>query len=419
MLRQPKIAIIGAGLAGLSCAYYLEKKGYSPVIYDKNQKPGGRIQTIRYKGFLLDHHFQLFLSNYEEVNRLISKKELNLKMLKSGASVRYQHHWISFENPLRNPTFIFKRESYPFFQISDLFKFAKLYLAEFTHYTSPGNLSTADFIKNEGASEELENALLRPFLGCLFLELDLKTQVQVFLNYIKHFITGLACLPEKGMQALPQSIANKLQRTQICYNQEVQKIEDHQLILKSGKTIQADYIILASGIGPAASLFPSLTLPKTHSVTSFYFYTKIKPSYLEPVIYFNGVDKGPINHLVFLNTIQPSYAPPNHWLVCVSVVDPVWQAAPALREAVHDQLASWFAIKKQDWHYLRSFVVPHAMPDQSLARPLISQYAHPQYPHIFLCGELIDDPTINGALYSGRKVADQLKECSQGLFNHS
>ena len=38
-----KIAIIGAGPAGLSCAYYLATKGYKPTVFEKNKKPGGML----------------------------------------------------------------------------------------------------------------------------------------------------------------------------------------------------------------------------------------------------------------------------------------------------------------------------------------------------------------------------------------
>ena len=38
-----KIAIIGAGPAGLSCAFYLAEKGYSPTIFEKNDKAGGML----------------------------------------------------------------------------------------------------------------------------------------------------------------------------------------------------------------------------------------------------------------------------------------------------------------------------------------------------------------------------------------
>ena len=39
-----KIAVIGAGPAGLSCAYYLAQKGYSPTIFEKNPQPGGMLR---------------------------------------------------------------------------------------------------------------------------------------------------------------------------------------------------------------------------------------------------------------------------------------------------------------------------------------------------------------------------------------
>ena len=38
-----KIAVIGAGPAGISCAYYLAERGYRPTLFEKNKKPGGMV----------------------------------------------------------------------------------------------------------------------------------------------------------------------------------------------------------------------------------------------------------------------------------------------------------------------------------------------------------------------------------------
>ncbi len=38
-----KVAIIGGGPAGLSCAFYLAEKGYTPTIFEKNEKAGGML----------------------------------------------------------------------------------------------------------------------------------------------------------------------------------------------------------------------------------------------------------------------------------------------------------------------------------------------------------------------------------------
>ncbi len=40
---KEKIAIIGAGPAGLSCAYYLAQMGYYPTVFEKNERAGGML----------------------------------------------------------------------------------------------------------------------------------------------------------------------------------------------------------------------------------------------------------------------------------------------------------------------------------------------------------------------------------------
>lgn len=41
---KEKIAIIGAGPAGLSCAFFLAQMGYDPVVFERNEKPGGMLR---------------------------------------------------------------------------------------------------------------------------------------------------------------------------------------------------------------------------------------------------------------------------------------------------------------------------------------------------------------------------------------
>ena len=40
---KQKIAIVGGGPAGISCAFYLAEKGYKPTIFEKNEKLGGMV----------------------------------------------------------------------------------------------------------------------------------------------------------------------------------------------------------------------------------------------------------------------------------------------------------------------------------------------------------------------------------------
>ena len=42
-----RVVIVGAGLAGLTCAYRLNQQGISADIYDAGGRPGGRCWTLR------------------------------------------------------------------------------------------------------------------------------------------------------------------------------------------------------------------------------------------------------------------------------------------------------------------------------------------------------------------------------------
>jgi len=60
MTNRPHVAVIGAGLAGLSCARQLQTAGYMVTVYDKGAQPGGRMSTRRGEGWQCDHGAQYF-----------------------------------------------------------------------------------------------------------------------------------------------------------------------------------------------------------------------------------------------------------------------------------------------------------------------------------------------------------------------
>jgi renalase len=54
------IAVIGAGLAGLSCATALQQAGHQLSVFDKSRRPSGRMSTRRGEGWQCDHGAQYF-----------------------------------------------------------------------------------------------------------------------------------------------------------------------------------------------------------------------------------------------------------------------------------------------------------------------------------------------------------------------
>ena len=45
-----KVAIVGAGLAGLACAKRLAELGFDPQLFDKGRRPGGRLSALQLVG---------------------------------------------------------------------------------------------------------------------------------------------------------------------------------------------------------------------------------------------------------------------------------------------------------------------------------------------------------------------------------
>ena len=53
------VLIVGAGMAGLACAVTLHRSGVPFLLFDRDEKVGGRVQTDEIDGYRLDRGFQV------------------------------------------------------------------------------------------------------------------------------------------------------------------------------------------------------------------------------------------------------------------------------------------------------------------------------------------------------------------------
>ena len=68
-----KIAIIGAGIAGVSATNALNARGCNVTLFEKSRGYGGRCATKRWEGHTVDHGAQYFTIRDE---RFRAKKKL-------------------------------------------------------------------------------------------------------------------------------------------------------------------------------------------------------------------------------------------------------------------------------------------------------------------------------------------------------
>lgn len=118
MQSKTKIAVIGAGLTGLTAAYYLKKQGHHVTIFEKGNKPGGVIQTHSENGFIYESGPNTgVLGNPEAVELLEELYPLcELEVADQTAKAR----WIWKGNRWESlPSGLFSAVSTPLFTISD------------------------------------------------------------------------------------------------------------------------------------------------------------------------------------------------------------------------------------------------------------------------------------------------------------
>ena len=82
------VAIIGAGITGLTTAFCLQRKGVPVTIYEASGRPGGVIQSVRKDGFLAESGPNTILETAPEISRLISELNLESRRLYTHAEAK-------------------------------------------------------------------------------------------------------------------------------------------------------------------------------------------------------------------------------------------------------------------------------------------------------------------------------------------
>lgn len=396
----PKVAIIGAGLAGLSCARALQQAGLPWVIYEAKNRIGGRVATDEVDGFLLDHGFQVLLTNYPEVQKQLDDRRLKLRRFYPGAMIRCEGKWYRMADPLRRPIDAIAGIWAPIGRFSDKLRIVCKSRGGYDLSRHGSNLSSLQALRAEGFSEVIINRFFRPFLSGVFLEKELSTQVRKLDFVMNHFSLGDTAVPARGMAEIPRQLAESLPQTAIQRSSPVIELSGMTVRLANGESLTADAIVLATDAGTAAKLMHSPgPQPAFHSTACLYFSCIDPPSH-EPILWLNG-DGGPINHLAVMSSVSSDYAPAGKHLIAVNVIDPQFLAMEHLESLVRSQLRDWYGSAADDWQHLRTDRISQALPIQD----------EPSIPHhrirsgIYQCGDHMGLASIESALASGARVA--------------
>lgn len=411
-MDQVDVAIIGAGLAGLSAAIYLHRAGKSVQIFEKKSYIGGRISTLKKEGFSLDRGFQVLLTAYPECRKLLDYNKLDLKAFEKDALFFRDGKIERFRYPLNNPLSFFAHSSY--FTKKDIWHLWRLRLK--LRSTADESLLSLDngnalaLIKKDGFSDRFIEHFFKPFFGGILLDRSLLSSGKMIHFLLKMFFEGSVVLPSMGIGAISQQMATQLPRDTIHLNTEVARIVEDGILLQQTQKIQAKVVLLATDPWSAAKLLDLPLPPSGHQVACCYFGAEKSPLN-EPILFLNGEEKGPISHLAVLSDVAPHYAPVGASLISVTILDKHMHLSDqVLMDAVVEQLNSWFGSQVFKWKQLQFFRIMNAQPIIYPDRLWHSPYPFKIRERLYACGDYLEVPTVNSAIGTGRKAAAEINQ---------
>jgi phytoene dehydrogenase-like protein len=406
------VIIVGAGLSGLACARELARHGITATVFEEQTQVGGRASTLRTdSGFLLDRGFQVLLTAYPEAQRVFDYDALELGFFLPGALVRWNKRFYTVADPLRSPRYLLQSALAPIGSLGDKRRIAQLQFEalrpRFGDFSGP-ETTTLEALQRRGMSPTIIDRFFRPFFGGIFLESELSTSDRMFEFVFKMFSLGFAALPRNGMGALAEALRDQLPGDRVRCSTPVSRVSAHAVELAHGEGVSGDAVVVATD-GVAAHHLIGMDAQPLRGVTNLYFSATRSP--LEaPFLVLNGEGRGLINNLAVPSDIAPSYAPPGAALISITVLSEkaMGQSAPELSTAVLSEAREWFGKTTTDWEFVGGFSIERALPIQK--PPYFSR--SPGLPEsvdgVFRCGDYLTNGSIQGALLSGRLVAEKV-----------
>jgi monoamine oxidase len=265
----PQIVVVGAGLAGLTCAYRLQQAGYRPELYEASERLGGRCWTIRGvfdEGQIAEHGGELIDQGHTQIRQLAQQLGLTLDNL------------LQAEKNGTEPFYYFDGVPYSFAQATDDLKgiwqkihsdvSAASYPTLYTSFTQRGyeldHMSVVDWI-NESVPGGITSKLGQLLEIAYNIEYGAESSEQSSLNLLyllgysgqgqlrifgpsneKYHVRG-------GNDQIPNRMADQLLDAQIKMGHELTAIRrnsngSYTLSFRNGasaKDVTADHVVLA------------------------------------------------------------------------------------------------------------------------------------------------------------------------------
>jgi phytoene dehydrogenase-like protein len=406
-----KIVIVGAGLAGLTCAKVLIERGIEVLVFEASDDVGGRVRTDERDGFLLDRGFQVYFTSYPVSKRHLDYGALDFRVFDPGAIIRRGREKSVLSDPLRDPRALAPSLVSHAATFGDKLRTIDLVARTFRAGISAGaedgerDTSTLEYLEAAGLSERYVDSFFRPFYGGIFLNRELTTSARVLRFTLRMLATGRTVVPALGMGEIPRQLASRLPGGVVQLNSPVEALlRDGERVVgvrAAGTGHEAEAVVVATD-APAAGALTGESIPEG-AVGEVCMYYETDGLGGGKKILLNADDGAFVNNAVEVSNVSEKYAPPDrHLLSAVTLTGIDLPDAKIYRRGIED-LSRWYP--GADFRPLALYRIPYGQFAQPPGIHDRLPENRTQTPGLVLAGEYTEDASINGSMLSGEKAA--------------
>ncbi len=447
---QTNIAIIGAGLTGLTAAFYLKKKGINFHIFEKTDHVGGVIKTHRENGFTFESGPNTGSMSRAEAAELFEDLDGDCKL--EIADENAKARWIWMNGRWHTiPSGLFGGISTPLFSFGDKLR---LLGEPFRKKGTNPEETIAELVRRRMGKTFLRN-VVDPFISGVYsgdpeklvTKYAIPKLYQLEQDYGSFIGGGFkksrepksdfekkaskeVFSAEGGLENLIKALEKNIGRENIslnCNDLSVQYTDEKKYFLKE-HTEDFTHIISTAGAYSLAKLFPFLDQEKLATINQME-YAKVTQVTLGfkawngiPIQSFGGLvpseEKRDVLGILLLSSFLKNRAPKGGALLSVFVggirrPEIFDLSDEKVIEMVKQEVMVMMGLKKFEPDLLKIFRYQHAIPQYSFESKdklqAISELEN-NFPGLILAGNIRDGIGMADRIKQGRNLAEQLAE---------
>ena len=375
-MSTKQVAVIGAGLAGLSAAITLQAAGRDVVIYEGSNRVGGRVATDSIDGFTLDRGFQLINAHYPELLRLDVVRELDFVYAPRTIEMSLGQKRIALGDPRSNPLSSLN------FSTGTLLE--KLGFLKYLLRSAHAHNSVEAELKHLG---NLYSRVLKPFLSGVFLTSPDQVNAVTGKELIASFISGKPGLPRTGVGALPAALASRVEKIELNHH------------IDSLAQFREQEVIVATDLTTAAQLLDIANVQKLASSTTWYHEVPHELTQSARLL-IDGENRGPVINSIVVSNLVATYSPQGRSLMASTTLE------FASESEVRRHLALMWGVQTSQWSLIAKYEIPKSLPIFAVGN--LSAQSSRISKNVYVAGDYRTAPSQNGALLSGRLAAQEL-----------